>query len=166
MSILGHLEPANVFRFFEEICNIPHGSGNIDKISDYLVDFAKERNLEYYQDEIKNVIIIKEATEGYENKEPIMLQGHMDMVAVKTPDSLKDMATEGLDLAIDGDNIYAVNTSLGGDDGIAVAYGLAVMDADDLEHPEVELIITVDEETGLFGAKDIDISDITEYNND
>ena len=82
MSILGHLEPTNVFHYFEEICGIPHGSGNIDKISDYLVDFAKERNLEYYQDDIKNVIIIKEATAGYEGKEPIMLQGHMDMVAV------------------------------------------------------------------------------------
>ena len=88
MSILGHLEPANVFRFFEEICNIPHGSRNMDKISNYLVDFAKERNLEYYQDEIKNVIIIKEATAGYENKEPIMLQGHMDMVAVQKPESI------------------------------------------------------------------------------
>ena len=82
MSILGHLEPMNVFRFFEEICSIPHGSKNIDKISDYLVDFAKERNLEYYQDAVKNVIIIKEASEGYEKKEPVMLQGHMDMVAV------------------------------------------------------------------------------------
>lgn len=158
MSILGHLEPANVFRFFEEICNIPHGSGNIDKISDYLVNFAKERNLEYYQDAIKNVIIIKEATKGYENKEPIMLQGHMDMVAVKKPDSLIDMSSEGLRLKVDGDLIYAEDTSLGGDDGIAVAYELALLDADYLSHPRIECVFTVDEEVGLNGAAAIDLS--------
>ena len=158
MSILGHLEPTNVFRFFEEICNIPHGSRNMDKISNYLVDFAKERNLEYYQDEIKNVIIIKEATKGYENKEPIMLQGHMDMVAVKKPESTIDMATEGLRLKVDGDIIYAEDTSLGGDDGIAVAYELALLDADNLSHPRIECIFTVDEEVGLNGAAAIDLS--------
>lgn len=158
MSILGHLEPANVFRFFEEICNIPHGSRNMDKISNYLVDFAKERNLEYYQDEIKNVIIIKEATAGYENKEPIMLQGHMDMVAVKKPESTIDMANEGLRLKVDGDIIYAEDTSLGGDDGIAVAYELALLDADNLSHPRIECVFTVDEEVGLNGAAAIDLS--------
>lgn len=158
MSILGHLEPSNVFRFFEEICNIPHGSGNIDKISDYLVDFAKARNLEHYQDEIKNVIIIKEATEGYENKEPIMLQGHMDMVAVKKPESPINMTTEGLRLKVDGDIIYAEDTSLGGDDGIAVAYELALLDADNISHPRMECIFTVDEEVGLNGAAAIDLS--------
>lgn len=158
MSILGHLEPTNVFRFFEEICNIPHGSRNMDKISNYLVDFAKERNLEYYQDEIKNVIIIKEATKGYENKEPIMLQGHMDMVAVKKPESTIDMATEGLRLKVDGDIIYAEDTSLGGDDGIAVAYELALLDADNLSHPRMECVFTVDEEVGLNGAAAIDLS--------
>ena len=158
MSILGHLEPANVFHFFEEICNIPHGSGNIEQISDYLVAFAKERNLEYYQDDIKNVIIIKEATPGYEDKEPIMLQGHMDMVAVKKPGSPIDMTREGLHLAVDGDYVYAKDTSLGGDDGIAVAYELAILDADNLSHPRVECIFTVDEEVGLNGAAAIDLS--------
>ena len=158
MSILGHLEPNRVFRFFEEICNIPHGSGNIDKISDYLVDFAKERNLEYYQDAVKNVIIIKEAAAGYENKEPIMLQGHMDMVAVKKPESSIDMETEGLRLKVDGDLVYAEDTSLGGDDGIAVAYELALLDAEDISHPRIECIFTVDEEVGLNGAAAIDLS--------
>lgn len=158
MSILGHLEPTNVFRFFEEICQIPHGSGNIDKISDYLVDFAKKRNLEYYQDDIKNVIIIKEATPGYEGKEPVMLQGHMDMVAVKKPESSIDMATEGLRLKVDGDIIYAEDTSLGGDDGIAVAYELALLDAKDISHPRLECVFTVDEEVGLNGAAAIDLS--------
>jgi len=158
MSILGHLEPANVFHFFEEICQIPHGSGNIDKISDYLVEFAKERNLEYYQDDIKNVIIIKEATPGYEEKEPVMLQGHMDMVAVKKPESTIDMATEGLRLKVDGDIIYAQDTSLGGDDGIAVAYELALLDGKEFSHPRLECIFTVDEEVGLNGAAAIDLS--------
>ncbi|MBR5596887.1 MAG: aminoacyl-histidine dipeptidase [Lachnospiraceae bacterium] len=158
MSILGHLEPANVFRFFEEICNIPHGSGNMTQISNYLVNFAKERNLEYYQDSIKNVIIIKEATNGYEKKEPIMLQGHMDMVAVKKPESSIDMATEGLRLVVDEDIIYAKDTSLGGDDGIAVAYELALLDATDIKHPRIECVFTVDEEVGLNGAAAIDLS--------
>ena len=160
MSILGHLEPKGVFKYFEEICGIPHGSGNTAAMTDYLMKFAEDRGIEARRDEIGNVVMRKPATPGYEDVPGVIIQGHMDMVAVKTPDSSKDMATEGLDLAVDGDYIYAINTSLGGDDGIAVAYGLAVMDADDLEHPEVEVIITVDEETGLFGAKAIDISDI------
>ena len=160
MSILGHLEPKGVFKYFEEICGIPHGSGNTARMTDYLMKFAADRGIWARRDEIGNVVMRKPATPGYEAVPGVIIQGHMDMVAVKTPDSSKDMAVEGLDLAVDGDYVYAVNTSLGGDDGIAVAYGLAVMDAKDLEHPEVELIITVDEETGLFGAKAIDISDI------
>lgn len=158
MGVLTNLEPQKVFAFFEDICGIPHGSGNIEKISDYLVEFAKERNLEVIQDAVKNVIIIKEATPGYE-KEPVMvLQGHMDMVAVKKPDCDIDMQTEGLRLAVDGDDIYAEGTSLGGDDGIAVAYALALLDSDDIKHPRLEVIITVDEETGMDGAREIDLS--------
>ncbi len=160
MSVLGHLEPKGVFKYFEEICGIPHGSGNTAWMTDYLMKFAADRGIWARCDEIGNVVMRKPATPGYEEVPGVIIQGHMDMVAVKTPDSDKDMLTEGLDLATEGDYIYAINTSLGGDDGIAVAYGLAVMDATDLEHPEVELIITVDEETGLFGAKAIDISDI------
>lgn len=158
MGVLSNLEPKKVFEYFEQICNIPHGSGNIQKISDYLVDFAKERNLEYYQDEMKNVIIIKEATKGYENSEPVMIQGHMDMVAV-TKDGLEiDMKNHSLDLDIEGDYVYAKNTSLGGDDGIAVAYALAMLDSSDISHPRLEVVITVDEEIGLLGAKGIDLS--------
>ncbi len=160
MSVLGNLEPKNVFRFFEEICNIPHGSGNTSAMTAYLMKFAADRGLEARSDELGNVVIRKPATPGYEAVPGIVIQGHMDMVAVKTPDSMKDMMTEGLDLAVDGDYVYAVNTSLGGDDGIAVAYGLAILDAFDLAHPEIETIFTVDEETGLFGAKAIDMSDI------
>lgn len=158
MGVLSHLEPREVFRFFEEICSIPHGSGNVDKISDYLVDFAKERNLEYYQDAVKNVVIIKEATEGYEEIRPLILQGHMDMVAVKTPDCDIDMKKDGLRLAVDGDDIYAEGTSLGGDDGIAVAYSLALLDSKTIPHPRLEVVITTEEETGMDGAREIDLS--------
>lgn len=160
MSILGHLEPNDVFRFFEEMCAIPHGSGNTAGMTAYLMKFAADRGLEHRSDEIGNVVIRKPATPGYEEVPGIIIQGHMDMVAVKTPDCPKDLKTDGLDLAVDGDFVYAINTSLGGDDGIAVAFGLAVLDSKDLPHPEVEVIVTVDEETGLFGAKAIDVSDI------
>ncbi len=158
MGVLATLEPKRVFYYFEEICGIPHGSGNISQISDYLVAFAKERNLEVMQDEMKNVIIIKEATPGYEDEPVVILQGHMDMVAVKKPDCPIDMTKEGLVLRIEGDDIYAEGTSLGGDDGIAVAYALALLDADTIKHPRLEVIITVDEEVGMDGARAIDLS--------
>ncbi|MBE5882927.1 MAG: aminoacyl-histidine dipeptidase [Lachnospiraceae bacterium] len=158
MGVLSGLEPQSVFYYFEEITKIPHGSGNVDRISDYLVEFARERNLFYIQDEIKNVIIVKEATPGYEEEPPVILQGHMDMVAVKKPDCDIDMSTQGLRVAVDGDKIYAEGTSLGGDDGIAVAYALAILDADDLKHPRLEVVITVDEEIGMDGAREIDLS--------
>ncbi len=157
-EVLKELEPKEVFHYFEEICNIPHGSGNIEKISDYLVNFAKERNLFYIQDELKNVIIIKEASKGFEGAEPVIIQGHMDMVAVKTPESKLDMEKEPLQLAIDGDYVYARETSLGGDDGIAVAYALALLDSEKIEHPRLEIVLTVDEETGMEGARGIDLS--------
>ena len=158
MRILENLEPKEVFYYFEELCRIPHGSGNIDAISDYLKEFAVERGLFCIQDEVKNIIIIKDATEGYEQEEPVIIQGHMDMVAVKKPDCDIDMKKEGLRLAIDGDRIYAEGTSLGGDDGIAVAYALAILDAKDIPHPRLEVVITVDEEVGMDGAFAIDLS--------
>ena len=158
MSVLGHLEPKAVFGYFEDISNIPHGSGNMDQISQFCVDFAKEHNLEYIVDDMKNVIIIKEATPGYENVEPLILQGHLDMVCEKRPDKEKDFLTEGLDLCTDGELIWADGTTLGGDDGIAVAYGLALLAAKDLQHPRLEVVLTVDEETGLYGAEAIDMS--------
>ncbi len=158
MRVLENLEPKEVFYYFEEICRIPHGSGNIDSISDYLKDFATKRGLFCIQDKVKNIIIIKEATVGYEQEEPVIIQGHMDMVAVKKPDCDIDMKNEGLRLAIDGDKIYAKGTSLGGDDGIAVAYALALLDSKDIPHPRLEVVITVDEEVGMDGAMAIDLS--------
>lgn len=158
MRVLENLEPKNVFYFFEEIASIPHGSYNTKQISDYLVDFAKERNLEYYQDEYNNVVIIKEATTGYENAEPIIIQGHMDMVCEKENSSDIDFEKEGLRLYVDGDFVKAKDTTLGGDDGIAVAYALALLDSKEIAHPRLEVVITVDEEVGMLGAYKIDLS--------
>lgn len=158
MRILSELEPKNVFSYFEDICNIPHPSYKEKRISDYLVAFAKEHHLEYYQDALYNVIIIKEATAGYEEVEPIILQGHMDMVCEKKPDSSKNMDEEGLELVVDGDFIYAKDTTLGGDDGIAVAYALAILADESLEHPRLEFVCTVSEEVGMEGASALDVS--------
>lgn len=158
MRVLENLEPKAVFYFFEEICRIPHGSGNTAGISRFLEEFAVERGLEHYRDEIGNVIIIKEAAPGYEEHEPVMLQGHMDMVAVKEPDCHLDMTKFGLRLFVDGDRLSAVDTSLGGDDGIALAYGLALLDGQTYRHPRIEAVFTVDEEVGMDGARVLDVS--------
>lgn len=158
MAVLEGLKPEKVFGFFESICQIPHGSENTKALSDWLVAFAKDRGLEYYQDDLNDVIIIKEASEGYENSEPVIMQGHMDMVCDKVDGCTKDMKKDGLDLAIDGDYIYAEGTTLGGDDGVAVAFMLAILDDDSVKHPRFEAVFTVDEETGLYGAEAIDVS--------
>lgn len=161
MGILSELKPQRVFYYFEEITRIPHGSGNVEQISNYLVDFAGEHKLFCVQDALKNVIIIKEASAGYEKEPPIILQGHMDMVAVKRPDCPIDMARDGLNVCVRGDKVCAEGTSLGGDDGIAVAYALALLEADTVRHPRLEVVITVDEEVGMDGARGIDLSVLT-----
>jgi dipeptidase D len=154
--VLEDLQPKEVFRFFEELAQIPRPSYHEKAVSDYLVEFAKERGLEYYQDKLWNVIMIKEATPGYEDQEPIILQGHMDMVCEKLPGVEKDMTKEGLDLQVEGDFVSAKGTTLGGDDGIAVAYALALLDSDTLKHPRLEFVCTVSEEVGMEGAQVID----------
>jgi dipeptidase D len=158
MGVTSNLEPKKVFYYFEEISHIPHGSYNTKQISDYLANFAKERGLEYVQDELNNVVIYKAGTAGYENSEPVMLQGHMDMVCEKVPGCPIDMAKEGIKLVIDGEWLTADGTTLGADDGMAVAMMLALLDSDEYEHPPVECVFTVDEETGLEGAEGIDAS--------
>ena len=160
MAVLDQLEPKNVFRFFEQMCAIPHGSYNTKAVSDWCVAFAKERGLEHYQDEMNNVILIKEASAGYEEAQPVILQGHLDMVCEKAPGCEKDMAREGLDLAVEGDYIYAEGTTLGGDDGIAVAMALAALDDESLPHPRLEVILTTEEEVGMDGAVALDVSPI------
>lgn len=157
---LAGLEPARVFHYFEEICAIPHGSRNTKPISDYLVRFAESHGLRCRQDESNNVVIWKAGTAGYEDHAPVILQGHMDMVCEKDPDCTIDFAVDGLDLTHDGTDLFARGTTLGGDDGIAVAYGLALLEAEDIPHPPLEVVITVDEEIGMLGASALDTSDL------
>lgn len=158
MRVLENCEPKKVFYYFEEICRIPHGSGNTKEISDYLVNFAKEHNLKYIQDEMNNVVIYKPAALGYESAPTVILQGHMDMVCEKRPDVEHDFTKDGLKLSVEGNYISANGTTLGGDDGIAVAYSLALLDSTDIPHPALEVLITVDEEIGLLGAEGFDCS--------
>ncbi len=156
MSFYEQLESKAVFNFFEEISKIPHCSFEEQQISDYLVNFAKERNLEVYQDEALNVIIKKPATAGYENIPAIILQGHMDMVCEKNACTIHDFQNEGIKHVVKGDKLYADGTTLGADNGIAVAMALAILDANDLDHPALECLFTVQEEVGLMGANEID----------
>ena len=158
MKVLSSLEPHKVFEYFEEICSIPHGSSNTKKISDYLVTFAREHDLRYIKDQSNNVIIFKDGTPGYEASAPVMLQGHMDMVCEKDKDCNIDFERDGLELVLKDGIISANGTTLGGDDGIAVAYALAILDSSDIPHPPLETVFTVDEEIGMLGAAAIDCS--------
>jgi len=158
MGVLAGLKPEPVFKYFEEICGIPHISHHEKQLSDYCVAFAKERGLFCTQDDMGNVIIIKEAAPGYEDAEPVMLQGHLDMVGDKRADCNIDMEKEPIRILVDGDYIRADGTTLGGDDGIAVAYALALLDAKDIPHPRLEVVLTVCEEVGLLGASAMDFS--------
>jgi dipeptidase D len=155
---LAGLEPASVLGYFEKICSIPHGSRNTKAISDYLVSFAKEHGIRYEQDALNNVLLFQEGTCGYEDHAPVILQGHMDMVCEKDEDCPIDMEREGLDVAHDGQWIFAKGTTLGGDNGIAVAYALALLADKTIPHPPLEVIITVDEEIGMEGAAGVDLS--------
>lgn len=158
MNILQDLEPAKVFGYFEKICSIPHTSFHEKALSDYCVSFAKERNLYYEQDEMGNVLIVAEATKGYEDVPAVMLQGHLDMVGDKTAKCNLDLEKDGLNLYIEGDYIRAKGTTLGGDDGIAVAYALTILDDTSIPHPRLEVVLTVCEEVGLLGATAMNLS--------
>lgn len=158
MRVLEGLKPERVFYYFEDICSIPHGSGNTKKISDYCVSFAKQNNLEYVQDKFNNVIIKKQASDGYENHPPVIIQGHLDMVCEKEEGIDFDFEKDGLDLATDGDIVFAKGTTLGGDDGIAVAMALAILEDKNAKHPPIEAVFTTDEETGMDGAVGLDTS--------
>ncbi len=157
-NVLKNLKPKAVFRYFAEMSEIPRGSGNEKAISDYLVNFAKNHNLEVIQDDALNVIIKKPATNGYENAPCVILQGHMDMVCEKNKGTDHDFEKDPLKLKIVDNYIYADNTTLGADNGIAVAYALAILEANDLEHPALEVLITSEEETGMGGAINLDPS--------
>ena len=152
------LEAKNVFKYFKEICEVPHGSGNEKKLSGYLVELAKKNNLYCERDEFNNLLIKKVASQGYENVNGIILQAHMDMVCVKKENSEHDFENDKLELIVDGNFLRAKDTSLGADDGIGVAIILAVLESKDILHPDIEAIFTVDEERSMLGAKNFDIS--------
>ncbi len=154
------LKPKKVFEYFALLSSVPHGSGNMKPIAGICENFARERGLECIRDEADNIIIKKPGTEGYESSEPLILQGHLDMVCAKDPDCEKDMATEPIELYIDGNYLRARGTSLGGDNIIAVAMIMAILDSDDIAHPPIEAVFTVDEEVGLLGAAALDFSNL------
>ena len=160
MKRLAGLKPEAVFGYFEEICAIPHGSRNTKKLSDYLVGFAQAHGLAYIQDEMNNVILFAPGTCGMENHEPVIVQGHIDMVCEKEAACPIDMATEGLDVTHDGAFVFAKGTTLGGDDGIAVAMAMALLVDNTIPHPPLEVVLTTEEEIGLLGADAIDMSQL------
>lgn len=160
-NVLKDLEPKMVLEYFEELTKIPRCSGKEKRISDYLVDFAKERNFEVIQDDALNIIIRKPGTEGYEDAPVVIIQGHMDMVCEKTSNSCHDFDKDPLSLRIDGDMLKATDTTLGGDNGIAVAYALALLDSSNIPHPPLEILITTEEEIGMEGASRINPENIT-----
>jgi len=158
MTSLETLNSARVFYYFTEICNIPHISYHEKALSDYCVRFAEAHNLVYEQDPMGNLLIIKEATAGYENEPAVMIQGHLDMVGDKLPSLSIDLEKEPVTLRKEGDFIYANGTTLGGDNGVAVAYALAILESDNIAHPRLEVVLTVCEEVGLLGASAMDLS--------
>lgn len=160
LGVLDELKPEKVFKYFEQLTQIPHGSYNCKAISDFCVEFAKERGLYVKQDEFYNIIIKKEASPSCVNKPTLILQGHLDMVCQKEEGCKIDFAKDGLDLEIDGDFIKARGTTLGGDDGIAVAYALAILDDDTITHPALEVVFTTEEEVGMEGAMGFDASEL------
>ena len=160
MGTLSSLNPEKVFAFFEKICSIPHGSGNCAALSAFIADFAKQRRLDFAVDAEQNVLIRKPASPGYEKYETLILQGHLDMVCEKDPELEFDFAKDAIQPYIDGDDIKARGTSLGGDNGIAIAMMLAILDDDTLHHPQLEMLMTVDEETSMDGAFGFDCAQL------
>lgn len=158
MSVLQGLAPNAVFKYFEAISAVPRGSGEREKIADFCENFAKEKGLRYYRDNANNVVIYKNASKGYENAEPVIIQGHLDMVWQKAEGLQKNLLEEGIDLLVDGDFVTAQGTTLGADNGIAVAMAMAILEDNTLCHPPIEAVFTTDEEIGMLGAKELDTS--------
>ena len=161
MNVLNNLNPQKVFSFFEEISAIPRGSGHNDNIKEYCENFAKKRNLKYLSDDAGNVIIFKDASNDSKSTEPVIIQGHLDMVWEKDSSCNINFETDGLEICVEGDYITAKGTTLGGDDGIAVAMCLAILDSDDICHPPLEIVFTADEEIGMLGAVELDFDSLS-----
>lgn len=160
-KILNQLQPKEFFKWFLEICKIPHGSKNESQLVNYIVAFAKERNIEYCVDQVGNVFMKLPATKGYENQGVILFQAHLDMVCVKDQGVEFDFEKDAINLEIVDDKLCAKGTSLGADNGVGVATMLALANSKQIAHPPLELVFTVDEETGLNGIRDFDVSKIT-----
>ena len=158
MDCINTLKPERVFHYFKEMSRIPRGSGDMVKIADFCEAFAKEKGLSCVRDTANNVIIYKPASVGYEGAETVILQGHLDMVCQKTEESQKDFSKDGIDLIVDGDFLKANGTTLGGDNGIAVAMVMAILEDNSLSHPAIEAVFTTDEEIGMIGALQLDMS--------
>lgn len=158
---INELSPSEVFSYFQEICAIPHGSGNTGMIADYCLEFAKLHGLKARKDAADNVVIFKAGTSGYEDCEPVILQGHLDMVCEKEPDCDIDMSVQSIKVCTDGKTVWADGTTLGADDGIAVAFILAVLASDTIVHPPIQAVLTSDEEIGMLGVRDLDTSELT-----
>lgn len=158
---INELSPSEVFSYFQEICAIPHGSGNTGMIADYCLEFAKLHGLKARKDAADNVVIFKAGSSGYEDCEPVILQGHLDMVCEKEPDCDIDMSVQSIKTCTDGKVVWADGTTLGADDGIAIAFILAVLASDTIAHPPIQAVLTSNEEIGMLGARDLDTSDLT-----
>lgn len=159
--LLSELSPKEVFYYFQKLASIPHGSGNTDRIAEYCMEFAKEHGLKARRDTANNVVIFAGGTPGYEQSEPVILQGHLDMVCEREEGCELNMQKQGLEVCTDGVKVWARGTTLGGDDGIAVAYILAVLASETIAHPPIEALLTSDEEIGMLGARALDVSDLT-----
>ncbi len=154
-DVLKNLQPKKVFEYFEEISNIPRGSGNEKAISDYMVQFANSLGLEVHQDSAYNIYIKKPATPGYEHLPNVIIQGHMDMVCEKNKETIHDFEKDGLELIVEGDWLRANGTTLGGDDGIAIAMQMAILADNEIKHPALECFMTTDEERGMTGVSNM-----------
>ena len=146
--------------YFEEICRYPHGSYHEQPLSDYIVNFAIKHHLSYRQYDNGNVIIYAKATPGYENHEPIILQAHIDMVCEKKPGYDHDFLRDPIDIYVENEAVKAKGTTLGGDDGMGVAYILSILDDESVSHPDLECVFTVQEEVGCYGARDLDYASL------
>ena len=154
--ILSNYEPKRVLHHFEAISQMPRGSGNEKGVSDFIAAFAKGQGLKCVQDALYNLVIFKPGTAGYENSPPVILQGHLDMVCEKNAGTVHDFMTDPLQLYVDGEYLKAKGTTLGADNGIAVAMCMALLEATDIAHPPLEVVLTTDEEAGMGGALNLD----------
>ena len=159
--LVSELSPREVFYYFQKLASIPRGSGNTDRVAEFCMNYAREHGLKARRDHANNVVIFATGTPGYEKSEPVILQGHLDMVCEQEPDCGIDMEKEGVEVCTDGVKVWARGTTLGGDDGIAVAYILALLATDNISHPPIEALLTSDEEIGMLGARELDVSDLT-----